>query len=264
MAPGDDTLRSADALATELARAAALTRVASGVAHALAEAFRALLSETQLLEDARKADPEVAETCFAIRSGVGRCAAIARLLADQRSIAAGAALGASAGAAAGPGGADVRPPLDLGRVLSGAEPLLELALSRRSTLVLEEPDERLLARGDPAAVESLLVLVALHAESMVANGPARLALRALGSDADETVAIEVTVSGDALAAGAERSLAGAPGMGRDASDAAAEVGGLTLLALHGVADAQRARLEIERAGDALKLRAVFPSLEDPP
>ncbi|MCK7529190.1 MAG: hypothetical protein MZV64_72380 [Ignavibacteriales bacterium] len=58
--------------ASELARAAALTRVANGAAHALAEALGALLAEAQLLHDARKEDPEIDEACLAIREGPGR------------------------------------------------------------------------------------------------------------------------------------------------------------------------------------------------
>lgn len=257
MSTDDESLRAAtaaaSAAASELARAAALTRVANGAAHALAEAFGALLAETELLHDARKDEPEIDEACLAIREGLGRCARIARLLVDRRSAATNAAPGReSAGSAQ---------TLDLGRVLVGAAPLLEHALSRRCTLALEEPDEPLVAHGDPVAVESLLVLVALHAESLVPSGPARLALRASRDDDAETVAIEAVVSGPALVAGAESSLAGASGPGE--AHGARGVGGLTLVALHGVADAQRARLEIEREGNALKLRAVFPWLEEP-
>jgi len=244
----DDSLRSAAASATELARAAAFSRVARGAAHALAEAVAGLLEETQLLQDARKDDAAVDEACLALRSGLDRCARIARLLLERHAVSPGAA-----GAAAS---------LDLARVLTRAAPLIEHVLVRRVPFAFQKPDEPLLARADEAAIEALLLLLVQHAESLVQGGPVRLLLRARRSEEDETVALEVVVQDATLAPEAERSLTSAR-LGRGVpEDDARGVGGLTLVALHGVADAQRARLEIEREGDALVLRAVLAALED--
>ena len=233
----DEDLRSAALAATELARATALHQLALGMAHALNNAFTAVLGEASFLQDVRKDDAEVDEACSAIRDGIERCARMTRALLDRRAPVSAA-----------------EQEVDLVRVVRTVGGILCDALSRRFELRVEAPDDLLLARGEPAAVEALLLLLVQHAEALT-NAPGQLRLSALRRDADETVVLEVQLVTADLPAGCERSLTDPESRPRDG-------GRLTLTALHGVADTQRARLEAQLVDGAFCLRGVFAAVDE--
>jgi signal transduction histidine kinase len=233
----DDAWRSAALAATELARATALHRLALGIAHAMNNAFTSVLGETAFLQENRKDDPELDEACAAIREGVERCARMTRALLARRTPVSLA-----------------EHEIDLVRVVREVGAMLGDALSRRFALQLDAPDDLLLACAEPAAVEALLLLLVQHAEAL-SPGPGHLTVRAFDRDEDETVVLEVVLRAAELPAGCERSLADIDGVSPD-------VGRLTLVALHGVADTQRARLESTLEDGALHLRAVFAAVEE--
>ncbi len=155
MDPRDPT-DGAQPPAAEVARLDAQARLARGAAHALNNAFTAALGELSFLRDDRKEDPLVTEACQAIAAELERCARITRgLLARRR-----------------PGAADE---VDLVGLLRELATLLEETLGSRHGLRVHTPDDLMVVRGDPAAVE-VAVLALVHYAADCSEGTSRISL----------------------------------------------------------------------------------------
>jgi hypothetical protein len=155
-----------------------------GAAHALNNAFTAVVGEASFLREERKGDVAVVEACDTILRELDRCARLTRaLLARRHPPQAG------------------RDEVDLVRLVRDLAPLLRETLGRQKELSLALPDDLLLVRGDAAALE-LAVLLLVHQGADLAPGSARLALGVarLGS----TARIELEVEADGLAEDAAR------------------------------------------------------------
>jgi signal transduction histidine kinase len=168
---------------TEVARLEVMRRLSMGAAHALNNAFTAVVGEASFLREEHKEEGEVTEACDTILRELDRCARLTRaLLARRHPPQAG------------------RDEVDLGRLVRDLGPLLRETLGRQKQLELELPGDLLLVRGEAGALE-LLVLLLLHQGADLAPGPARLRL-ALGATGGEALlALEVEADGLAEDAG---------------------------------------------------------------
>jgi signal transduction histidine kinase len=131
---------------SEIARLLAIQRLALGAAHAMNNAFTAILGETGYLRDEHKGDPELLESCGTIHSEVSRCARLTRALL---------ALGRTA--------ASREDEIDLVGGVRSLASLLGETLGRHVALELETPDALIRVHGSPRLVEPLLVLLVHHA-----------------------------------------------------------------------------------------------------
>lgn len=172
---------------TEVARLEALRRLSMGAAHALNNAFTAVVGEASFLREERKGDPAVVEACDTILRELDRCAKLTRALLARRHPP-----------------QEGRDEVDLARTVRDLTPLLRETLGRQKELAVQLPDDLLLVRGDAGALE-LLVLLLVHQCADVAPGPARLRLCALASGA--RARLEIEVEADALAEAADRAFA---------------------------------------------------------
>lgn len=155
-----------------------------GAAHALNNAFTAVVGEASFLREERKGDHAVVEACDTILRELDRCARLTRaLLARRHPPQAG------------------RDEVDLVRLVRDLGPLLRETLGRQKELSLGLPDDLLLVRGDAAALE-LAVLLLVHQGADLAPGSARLSLGVarLGASAR----LELEVEADGLAEDAAR------------------------------------------------------------
>ena len=173
--------------ATEVARLEALRRLAMGAAHALNNAFTAVVGEASFLREERKGDPAVVEACDTILRELDRCAKLTRALLARR-----------------------HPPqtgrdeVDLVRTVRDLTPLLRETLGRQKELAVQLPDDLLLVRGEAGALE-LLVLLLVHQGADAAPGSARLRLSAVPLGA--RARLELEVEADGLAEDAGRAFA---------------------------------------------------------
>jgi len=173
----------------EIARLLSSQRLALGAAHAMNNAFTAILGEAGYLRDAHKGDPELLESCGVIHAEVSRCARMTRGLL---------ALGRGAGAN------DAAP--DLVRLARGLASLLSESLGRRATLEVEAPDELIPVRGPSRLLEPLLVLLVHHALEQ-APGVQRITV-SIAPPLEGRVALAVTARRAAAEAAAEPVAAG--------------------------------------------------------
>ena len=165
--------------AGEVARLEALCRLSMGAAHAMNNAFTAMMGEAQFLYDDRKDDPEIAEACEAILGQIERCGRITRALLTRRNP-------SQAGAAE----------VDLSRMVRELGNLLQETLGRGTRLEVAFPDDLLLVRGDTEALE-VATLTLVHYAADPRSGPVTLRLAAEACGA--TVGIRLEVGGDARA-----------------------------------------------------------------
>lgn len=165
--------------AAEVARLEALCRLAMGAAHAMNNAFTAVMGEAQFLYEDRKDDPEVAEACEAILAQVERCGRITRALLTRRHP-------SQAGAAE----------VDLSRLVRELGNLLQETLGRSRRLEVSFPDDLLLVRGDAQALE-VVTLTLVHYAADPSSGPVTIRLAAEAGDG--TAGIRLEVEGDARA-----------------------------------------------------------------
>jgi signal transduction histidine kinase len=165
--------------ATEVARLEAQRRLSMGAAHALNNAFTAVVGEASFLREERKTEPGVVEACDAILRELDRCAKLTRaLLARRHPPQAG------------------RDEVDLVRLVRDLAPLLRETLGRQKEFSVRLPDDLLLVRGEAPALE-LLVLLLVHLGADAAPGSARLQL---GVRAEMGLAkLELEVEGDGFA-----------------------------------------------------------------
>jgi C4-dicarboxylate-specific signal transduction histidine kinase len=207
------------------------------MAHSLNNIFTAILGEASHLQSVRKHDREVDEACLAIRESVERCGRLTRALLERHHD--------------GP----IRERIvDLSTVVGDTARLLTDALSRRFDMEAEPARESLPVRGDPIALQSILLLLVQRAEDAV-RGAARLRLRALQGEEEDTVCLEVELSAPGLAVDGSEIL-------RETELADVSTRALAVRALLRVADAQSARLETSSDPDVLRLRAVFAATDD--
>jgi signal transduction histidine kinase len=171
----------------EVARLEALRRLSMGAAHALNNAFTAVVGEASFLREERKGDAAVVEACDTILRELDRCAKLTRaLLARRHPPQAG------------------RDEVDLVRTVRDLAPLLRETLGRQKELTVQLPDDLLLVRGEAAALE-LLVLLLVHQGADVAPGSARLRLAAVSAGA--RARLELEIEADDLADDAGRAFA---------------------------------------------------------
>jgi signal transduction histidine kinase len=230
--------RSEGALpAAEVARLEVLRRLAMGAAHALNNAFTAVVGEASFLREERKDETAVVEACDTILRELDRCARLTRaLLARRHPPQAG------------------RDEVDLVRLVRDLGPLLRETLGRQKELSLALPDDLLLVRGDAATLE-LVVLLLVQQGADLAPGTARLALGVARLGA--TARLELEVEADGLAEDAARPFVEPESVG----DAVARN---QLAALAELARQAGGSLEARRAG-ACRLRAAvaLPALAGP-
>jgi len=144
-----------------------------GAAHAMNNAFTAVMGEAQLLYDERKDDPEIAEACEAILSQIERCGRITRaLLTRHRPSQVGAA------------------EVDLSRMLRELGNLLEETLGRSNRLEVSFPDDLLFVRGDAEALE-IVTLTLVHYAADPSGGPVTIRLAAVADDGTAGIRLEV-------------------------------------------------------------------------
>lgn len=127
----------------EIARVAALWRLAVGAAHTLNNSLTAIVAEASFLREQRKGDPELVEGCEAIMVEVERCARLTRALLARRHPP-----------------QDGEPEVDLGRLVGDLGPLLAQTLGRRIELTVRLPDDLVVIAGDAWALELLVVSLA--------------------------------------------------------------------------------------------------------
>jgi signal transduction histidine kinase len=130
-----------------------IDRLAIGSAHALNNAFTAVLGEVSLLLDDYREDPAVVEACAAIRLEVEQCAQIMRAIGLHRSHA-----------------AQSDEEVDLVRVTREVEGLLRATRGRRIGLVFETGEDALPVRGGAQPFASLLVTAAHLLASVMSSG----------------------------------------------------------------------------------------------
>jgi signal transduction histidine kinase len=185
VAPQAPETRGATPLAaTEVARLEALRRLAMGAAHALNNAFTAVVGEASFLREERKGDSAVVEACDTILRELDRCARITRALLARRHPPQGG-----------------RDEVDLVRLVRDLAPLLRETLGRQKELALLLPDDLMLVRGEAATLE-LLVLLLVHEGADLAPGAARLQL-AVGS-LGGAARLELELEADGLSEDAAR------------------------------------------------------------
>lgn len=159
--------------ATEVARLEALRRLAMGAAHALNNAFTAVVGEASFLREERKGDAAVVEACDTILRELDRCAKLTRaLLARRHPPQAG------------------RDEVDLVRLVRDLTPLMRETLGRQKQLAVELPDDLLLVRGEASALELLLLLLVQQGAD-AAPGSARLRLAAVPAGARARLELEI-------------------------------------------------------------------------
>lgn len=129
---------------SEVARLATLWRLTLGAAHTLNNALAAMLGEAGFLLADRKDDPEIVESCEAIRHEVERCARLTRALLARRVL-----------APRGPR------ETDLVRLVRDLVPLLRETLSRRFELHVESGEEPARVAAPSCELETLM-LVLIH------------------------------------------------------------------------------------------------------
>ncbi len=162
---------------SEIARLLATQRLALGAAHAMNNAFTAILGETGYLRDEHKSDPELLDSCGTIHTEVSRCARMTRALL---------ALGRGAGSR--------EDELDLVRGVRALASLLGETLGRHVTLELEAPDALIRVRGSARLIEPLLVLLVHHA---LEEAEARRVRVSVEPPHEDRATVAVTVSRDA-------------------------------------------------------------------
>lgn len=224
----------------ELANLEILRRQARGAAHTLNNAFTALLGELALLADERKGDAVVEEAVDGLRYQLERCVRLARhgLVRERLAL---------------PQETDV----DLGLLASRCERLLEGTLSRRIQLAVKVPDEAWLVRGDPAALEVLLLTLVHRMSDLACGGCGELVLSVEEGAARDTLRVAFDLRVDELPGDARQRLVD-PALDGDPAAAAA------LAAAHAIADHHGTCLETQRtAPGALRLSVAFPRLADP-
>lgn len=221
--------------ASEVARLEALRRVAMGAAHALNNAFTAVVGEASFLREERKGDPGVVEPCDAILAELDRCAKLTRALLARRHPSQAGAKG-----------------VDLVRVVRELGALLGETLGRQHALELSYPDDVVVARGEAGALE-LLVLLLVHHGADQARGPARLLLSAAPAAGGRAARLELRVESASLAHdAAERCL--------DPERLADALARNQLQALHAVASSLRGHLAAAReAAGTLRVWLDLPA-----
>jgi signal transduction histidine kinase len=223
--------RSQELPAWEVARLAALWRLALGASHSLNNALTAIVGEASFLRDDRKGDAAVGEACDAILAEVDRCARLIRALLARRH-------------PPQQGGDEV----DLGRLVGDLARLLPDTLGSRIDLRLELGSDLLPVAGNAADLELLcLLLVQLAAD--LQPGPARVALGVEG-DAERAV-LRVSLHAPLAGSGSTLGSPAGPPLERVAVDA-----------VRAIAEAHGGRLCLSGHEDALEIRASFPLLTD--
>jgi signal transduction histidine kinase len=165
--------------AIEVARLEAQRRLSMGAAHALNNAFTAVVGEASFLREERKDEPGVVEACDAILRELDRCAKLTRaLLARRHPPQAG------------------RDEVDLVRLVRDLAPLLAETLGRQKELSVRLPDDLILVPGEAPALE-LVVLLLVHLGADTAPGSARLQL-SVGAEAG-LARLVLEVEGDGMA-----------------------------------------------------------------
>jgi signal transduction histidine kinase len=221
--------------ATEVARLEALRRLAMGAAHAMNNAFTAVMGEAQFLYEDRKDDPTVAEACEAILEQIERCGRITRALLARRH-------------PSQAGGSEV----DLARLVRELGNLLHETLGRSSRLEVVFPDDLLLVRGDAEALE-LAVLTLVHHAVDQAGAP--VAIRLAAEAGPTTAGILVELEGDARATSRADDL-------RHPERLQEAVARSQLQAVHDVCAAQGGRLHVGcRGPEGLVVRLEFPRID---
>jgi len=147
----------------EIARLEAMHRLATGAAHAMNNAFTAVVGEAQFLYDDHKHDPEVVEACEAILAQIERCTRITRALLTRRTP-------SQAGTSE----------VDLARLVRELGNLLGETLGRGAELEVHHPDDLVLVRGDAASLE-VAALTLVHYATEQGSGSTRLRLEAEAS-----------------------------------------------------------------------------------
>jgi len=218
---------------TELAELVALERLALGTVHTLHNAFTTVLGEASFLENKRKGDSELEETCRVIRSEINRCARLTRALVERRSA---------------PTSPSTQAP-DLARIVRDISNLLMATLSSRLALRVEAPEELLLVRGCASAIE-LMVILMVHQAAGCAAGSAELRLSAIDGRPSGRHGLSIELHSPDLAPEA------AEGSPPSANGRAVALPGL---ALEHLAREQGAELVTRRTDYGLSLRLSLPA-----
>jgi signal transduction histidine kinase len=164
------------------ARAVATSELALGLAHALNNAFTVIAGEASFVQSERKDDPLLDEACALIQEQVARCARMTRTLQLRRDSPVRDSGASSASC-------------DVVRVLRDLAPVLEDALSRRATLVIETPEDELLVAATAGDLQTAWLLLAYEAAARF-RGSARITLRACADGAGIVLSTQATEMGD--------------------------------------------------------------------
>ena len=222
---------------TELAQLAAMRRMALGAAHALNNAFTAVIGEAGFLREDRKDDPRVVEGCDALLEAMDRCARITKALLVRRE--------------PNQAGSDT----ELVRTLRELGALLGETLGSRNQLSLSLPDDIVPVRGSAAEIELVLVAFLHYAADAPDPRPGRTITLSL-----EPVAAAARIQLDVRVDGLTDEVVAA------ATDAARAADGLTAASLGAAiattralgGDVQAART----APDAWRLGITLPLASD--
>src|SRR5262245_12075668 len=182
----DDSARASSLPAVEVARLEAMRRLSMGAAHALNNAFTAVVGEASFLREEHKDQAEVVDACDAILHELERCTRMTRALLSRRHPPQGG-----------------RDEVDLVRLVRDLAALLGETLGRQKELAVQLPDDLLLVRGEAAALELLVLLLVLETADLAPSG-AKLALRVV--PAGPCVRLELEIEADGLAEDAARAF----------------------------------------------------------
>ncbi|MGI9432112.1 MAG: hypothetical protein ACR2PQ_07865 [Myxococcota bacterium] len=218
----------------EVARLEAMHRLAMGAAHAMNNAFTAVVGETQFLCDDHKHEPAVVEACELILAQIERCTRITSALLTRRDPSQG---GASA--------------VDLARLVRELGNLLDETLGRGAALEVHHPDDLVLVHGDPASLE-VAALTLVHYATEQGSGSTRLRL---GAEVAGGPGIQLDVErGESVGLGATAL--------RDPGCAEDPLLRSQLQALHDLAAAQGGQLRVRELGPrGYSVRLELPRLD---
>jgi len=162
----------------EVARLEALRRLATGAAHAMNNAFTAVLGEASFLLEDRKDDPELSEACEVILREMERCTRLTRALLARR----GSATGAPT-------------QIELVRLLCDLGPLLGETLGSHKQLVVEVPDSLVHVESSAETLE-VLVLSLVHFACDRTAGASQLRLSLDADEATRIARLDLEVRGE--------------------------------------------------------------------
>lgn len=204
----------------EIARLEAMNRLAMGAAHAMNNAFTAVVGEAEFLYDDHKHEPEIVEACEVILAQIERCTRITRALLTRRNP-------SQAGASE----------VDLARLVRELGNLLGETLGHGAELEVDYPDDLVLVRGDAASLE-VAVLTLVHYATEQGSGSTRLRL---GAEAAGGPGFQLEVErGESVGLGA--TALRDPGCAEDALLRS------QLQALHDLTAAQGGQLQVRELG----------------